>query len=1224
MTTKLQRKRRRIKDCLDNHRFSELFLEELGWDHYDTSHPVEIDGIEYRLDPVAHKRGCAVLHCPALPDSATRAKIENRVSKDVREHIIIFTDQDSSGQRWQWVRRAPGQPLSRKEHQHHEQQPMALIERLGYLEVPIEEEEDTTLIDVLDRVRSALDVERVTKRFYDRFKKEQKAFQDFIDGIANDEHQRWYSSVMLNRLMFVYFIQKKGFLDGDTDYLRNRLEQVQETKGEGQFQTFYRYFLMKLCHEALGKRPEDRDLDEDLLDLIGNVPYLNGGIFQQRELERDYPEIDIPDEAFEEIFDFFDGYSWHLDTRPNAEQNEINPDVLGYIFEKYINQKQMGAYYTKEDITEYISKNTIIPCLFDKVEKDCKIAFEGETSIWRHLQEDPDRYIYPAMRHGVSYNVHADGGKGEEIEEAVPYPENIAVGLDTEKPELLERRKDWNTRTPPEAGLPTEIWRETIARRQRYEEVRHALETLIPASECEAGAPPPDPRRGISTPRTPQNGDGTDPTADASVGSGSVTVGHSISGDDERSANCNEGSGEFTTPRRGSGQRPDSFSINDLITYNCDIRQFAQDVIERCESPDLLNAIWVAIAGRLPQNSNEHIKPGITVLDPTCGSGAFLFAALNILEPLYEACLDKMQQFLDEWQTTAGRPPAKSNAGVPPAEAESNAGVSPANPEKRKRHPHGNYAKFFRSILDDINHHPSRKYFIYKSIIVNNLYGVDIMKEAVEICKLRLFLKLVAQVDTGDRIEPLPDIDFNIRAGNTLVGFASKEQMEEAMSGDLFAHSTVLPEIFAQADECDTLFQLFRQAQLANDPSVSKAKADLAEKLKEIEERLNYYLADQYGIDTKRPKKYLAFLDSHQPFHWFVEFYGIMKNGGFDAVIGNPPYVSASKTRAKYTVTNLITAACPDIYAWCHERSSFLLQPSLGRIGMILPLSVAFSRDFAPFRSLNYSSYCQNWFSSFGRIPAALFAHDVRVRNTIHIGSRQGSGKHYTTRLHRWFESQRNHLLDLVSYSCYRQKLWEGRVPKLNTQRLIDAFENATEKNNPLAIAMANSANAHCLYFKKTAYNWLNFCREMPPCYDGNGNQISHTQFDRLYTFDSDTARTVFLVLNGKIEWAFWIAVGDDFHVAKWMFSNLPIDVTTIPQNEKEKLINLSETLEGALKEAVSFKLNAGKKVGNYNLARCRHVTDESDLVFARLFGFEDVWEDIELLYAQTVRTDFV
>ena len=51
--------------------------------------------------------------------------------------------------------------------------------------------------------------------------------------------------------------------------------------------------------------------------------------------------------------------------------------MLGYIFEKYINQKQMGAYYTKEDITDYISRNTIIPCLFDEARKNCAVAFQA-------------------------------------------------------------------------------------------------------------------------------------------------------------------------------------------------------------------------------------------------------------------------------------------------------------------------------------------------------------------------------------------------------------------------------------------------------------------------------------------------------------------------------------------------------------------------------------------------------------------------------------------------------------------------------------------------------------------------------------------------------------------------------------------------------------------------------------------------------------------------------
>src|SRR2546428_11685393 len=72
---------------------------------------------------------------------------------------------------------------------------------------------------------------------------------------------------------------------------------------------------------------------------------------------------------------------------------------------------------------------------------------------------------------------------------------------------------------------------------------------------------------------------------------------------------------------------------------------------------------------------------------------------------------------------------------------------------------------------------------IWTAVILNNLFGVDIMEEATEICKLRLFLKLVSQVDRFEDIEPLPDIDFNIRAGNTLVGFASYAETKQAIEG---------------------------------------------------------------------------------------------------------------------------------------------------------------------------------------------------------------------------------------------------------------------------------------------------------------------------------------------------------------------------------------------------------------------------------------------------------
>ena len=104
---------------------------------------------------------------------------------------------------------------------------------------------------------------------------------------------------------------------------------------------------------------------------------------------------------------------------------------------------------------------------------------------------------------------------------------------------------------------------------------------------------------------------------------------------------------------------------------------------------------------------------------------------------------------------------------------------------------------------------PSERYFILKSIIIGNLYGVDIMEEAVEICKLRLFLKLVAQLDTYEQIEPLPDIDFNVRAGNTLVGFTSLAQVKEALSSDLIKQLS-LPQIEERAEIADRAFRQFR------------------------------------------------------------------------------------------------------------------------------------------------------------------------------------------------------------------------------------------------------------------------------------------------------------------------------------------------------------------------------------------------------------------------------
>ena len=972
----------RLRPYLQDFDLQSLFIEELGWNDYPGDPVfVPVGDCDYELRPFAEKAGFAAYECAPGPDGdippyPVRRKIENHITKLAYEHLIIFVDAARAVQIWQWVRREPGRHAAVREQRFEAGQTGdALLQRVQELAVGLEEEGKISITDVASRARKAFDVERVTKRFYERFRAELAAFRQAIDGIHDQGDTDWYASIMLNRMMFVYFIQKRGFLDGDTDYLRNRLRMVQARRGNGRFQQFYRAFLLRLFHEGLGQPKQARA--HDLSDLLGDVPFLNGGLFDVHDLERGNPNIDIPDEAFEKIFDFFDQYRWHLDERPSRADNEINPDVLGYIFEKYINQRQMGAYYTKEDITGYISRNTVIPFLFDAAKLACPIAFEPGGGVWRLLQDDPDRYIYPAAAHGTAWR-YAPNDAPARIDHPTDLPPNIAAGIDD-----VSKRSQWNKPAPEEYALPTETWREVVARRQRYATTR---------SKLAAG--------GIH-------------------------------------------------------------DIDELVTLNVDIQRFASDVIAQSEGPELLRAFWQAI-----QNAS--------VLDPTCGSGAFLFAALNILEPIYADCIAAMRGFQDDLQRS-----------------------------KRPRHPET--LRDFRHILERIDQQPNERYFILKSIILHNLYGVDIMEEAVEICKLRLFLKLAAQLDSPQQIEPLPDIDFNVRAGNTLVGFTSLDDVRNAMTitqdGQYRAPSdeelASLERIERSAQDASNAFDQFRSQQTAPDSQTHAQKADLRHQLERLADELDQYLAAEYNVDPSDTNAYRQWRATHQPLHWFVEFHSIMNNGGFDIVIGNPPYVSRRKVSQSYKTKGFRTSDCPDIYAAVVERSVNVCGMD-GRISMIVPLNLTFSSGFASLRGHLYRECGSLWFSSFGRIPSALFSFDTRVRNTIFLGHKTAasSARCFTTRLHRWFDSQRPALFQSLSYSPFSPQAFDGLIPKIGSARLLQGFQSLlTNDDYRLKHALASSGDEHHLHFKQTAYNWLTFCVEQPPVVGADGKPLPQTMY---------------------------------------------------------------------------------------------------------------------------------
>jgi len=409
------------------------------------------------------------------------------------------------------------------------------------------------------------------------------------------------------------------------------------------------------------------------------VPYLNGGLFLQHKIELENPNIQIPDKAFDNIFKLFSSYSWNLDDTPGGQADEISPHVLGYIFEKYINQKSFGAYYTRPEITQYLWEQTIYKLILDRV-----------NYITAPLKEKPDS--------------------------AKPAP--TAVRRAEPKGAFKERRYD----SMPDLLMNLDSW---LCR----------------------------------------------------------------------------------------------FLLDEL--------------------------------------------PKLKLLDPACGSGAFLVAAMKTLINVYSAITGKVE-FL-------GDASLKAMLG------------------KMRR-----------------EHHGSVDYYIKKRIITDNLFGVDIMEEATDIAKLRLFLALVASAKTRDQLEPLPNIDFNILTGNSLIGLMhvdDKEFDKRNAQGNLFLKS-----YRDLVRETANSIDVYRKAATYN-KDLRQIRDDIETKKREVAATLNEILLNQFtqlGIkfeqatwDEKKNKEgkakkravRLADIEALHPFHWGFEFDEVInKKGGFDAIITNPPW----------------------------------------------------------------------------------------------------------------------------------------------------------------------------------------------------------------------------------------------------------------------------------------------------------------------------------------------
>jgi hypothetical protein len=281
--------------------------------------------------------------------------------------------------------------------------------------------EEDTWRDIWRRWKEAFSIEKVTNRFFEDYKNVffelRKTFEKQKIAVKN-AHE--LSQQFLNRLMFLYFISKKRWLNDDPKFIRwywERYKQelrLRKDKSGIKDNTFYEKWLRILFLEAFNKKYGFKNyphLPEDVKSILAQAPFLNGGLFHRNEL--DELPFNISDSLFESVFNVFEKYNFTIrEDLPLEVEVAVDPKMIGYVYESLSNvaeeiyeRQDLGIFYTpavevdfmcRRSVVEYLSgsipelsREWVYRLLFDE-DKEKVAGYISRSNLWYRLEEALD------------------------------------------------------------------------------------------------------------------------------------------------------------------------------------------------------------------------------------------------------------------------------------------------------------------------------------------------------------------------------------------------------------------------------------------------------------------------------------------------------------------------------------------------------------------------------------------------------------------------------------------------------------------------------------------------------------------------------------------------------------------------------------------------------------------------------------------------------------------